>query len=521
MDCQREYFLEHKLFLETLLKVLKTHDEKKLEWINTTIDKYQENPTLLDPHLKNIISPLVLEIKKLDASNSVPFKVLYSLCKTRGYKTILKFFSHSVSDLEPVLEFTIGLHDVDWEISYICLLWLSLIILVPFDLKKIDSQDQAVSITERILNLSKDNMKLVGRVYEAASSLWMRALSRHDVANNYLERELDWAWSLLRISENIFELRGVLTGLCMIYKAANRNVMLKSLVKSHVCFLVFEKSIFQSNTLLRKLLVKLVQRVGLVYMRPRVASWRYKRGHRSLQENLAPSKNLLKSKNIEIEENYDDIPDVLEDILDILLKSCHDKDTVVRWSAAKGIGRITNRLPKDLADDVLLSVISPMLEDALENDLQAASDATWHGACLALAELSRRGLLLPERLKDIMPLVIMALKFDQRKGSHSIGAHVRDSACYVCWAFARAYEPSVMKPFVDQLAESLVILSVFDREVNIRRASSAAFQENVGRQGTFPHGIAILTAADYFAIGNRSKAFLDVSMEIAQYYLKH
>ena len=513
----QEYFVEHEQFLQELNIALEKADDKRLQWISTTIDKYQENPTLLDPHLRNIISPIIQEIKKLDSNNSVPFKILYYLCKARGYKTILKFFSHSVSDLEPVLEFTTMLMNVDWEVTYISLLWLSLIVLVPFDLKKIDSDDYELSITERILALSRNHMNQVGRVYEAAGSLWMRALSRHDVAKLYLEKELDWAWNLLATSQNTFELRGVLTGLCMIYKTANRNVMLDSLQKSNVCFSVFEKPIFQNNSLLRKLMVKLVQRVGLIYMRPRIASWRYQRGHRSLHENLAPSQKVLESTMVVIEENYDDIPEVLEDILDLLLVSCHDKDTVVRWSAAKGIGRITNRLPKDLADDVLLSVISPLQEDASENGLQSASDATWHGACLALAELSRRGLLLPERLKDIMPLVILGLTFDQRKGSHSIGAHVRDSACFVCWAFARAYEPSVMRPFVNELAESLVILSVFDREVNIRRASSAAFQENVGRQGTFPHGIDILTAADYFTIGNRSKAFLDVSIEIARF----
>jgi len=75
-----------------------------------------------------------------------------------------------------------------------------------------------------------------------------------------------------------------------------------------------------------------------------------------------------------------------------------------------------------------------------------------------------------------------ALKFDLRRGNYSIGSHVRDAACYVCWSFARAYAPEVLASHASELANSLVVISVFDREVNVRRASSAAFQENVGRQ---------------------------------------
>jgi len=58
---------------------------------------------------------------------------------------------------------------------------------------------------------------------------------------------------------------------------------------------------------------------------------------------------------------------------------------------------------------------------------------------------------------------------------------------------------------------------VYDREINVRRAASAAFQENVGRQGVFPHGINIIQAANYYSLGNRNQAFLEISIDIAQY----
>lgn len=50
----------------------------------------------------------------------------------------------------------------------------------------------------------------------------------------------------------------------------------------------------------------------------------------------------------------------------------------------------------------------------------------------------------------------------------------------------------------------------YSREITCRRAASAAFQENVGRQGTFPHGIEILTETDYYAVGSRQNSFLNL-----------
>jgi hypothetical protein len=284
---------------------------------------------------------------------------------------------------------------------------------------------------------------------------------------------------------------------------------------------------YANNSLIRKLRTKLTQRVGLSYLKPKVASWRYQRGNRSLRQNLEGTQTggLVSAKpalNVEEDDADEDIPENLEVIIEILLNGLRDKDTIVRWSAAKGIGRITQRLPRELAEDVVGSLLELFEENTLLNkssgalDLSAVSDHTWHGASLAVAELARRGLLLPERLEETIPWIIKGLKFDLKRGSHSIGSHVRDACCYVCWAFARAYAPDIIQPFVGEIAQNLVVVSVFDRETNVRRSSSAAFQENVGRQGIFPHGIEIIQNADYFSLGNRNNAFLNISCDIAK-----
>ena len=200
---------------------------------------------------------------------------------------------------------------------------------------------------------------------------------------------------------------------------------------------------------------------------------------------------------------------VLENAIETLLTGLRDRDSIVRWSAAKAIGRITGRLDKDMGDEIVGNV----LELFRPNE----SDSAWHGGCLALAELARRGLLLPERLSEVFPLMYEALLYDKKQGNHSIGTHVRDAACYLAWSFARAYDPEEMQNHLNELARHLIIVSLFDREVNCRRAASAAFQEHVGRQGSFPHGIEILTEADYFTLGNRNHAYLHVTCFIAQF----
>ncbi|KAH7616573.1 hypothetical protein Ndes2526B_g08661 [Nannochloris sp. 'desiccata'] len=357
-------------------------------------------------------------------------------------------------------------------------------------------------------------------------------------------------------SKSIFLLPGVTLAFATIFKLGRRDTLVSvALEVLPAAVELLSSNAASTNALVRKLAVKLVQRAGVAFLPQRVAPWRYQHGNRTTIVGV--SKNSTGSGNVEIknantsaevaaaaastpsngiaslsiantsvvdnyeeeeEEEHEDAlwaadehqAEAVETAIESMLSALGDRDTVVRWSAAKGLGRLTGRLPRELGDEVVASVLNSFISPV-------ASDSVWHGGCLALAELTRRGLLLPARLTEAVPLVVKALEYDVRRGHCSVGAHVRDAAAYVCWAVARAYSRDTLGTTVGTLAPALITVACFDREVNCRRAAAAAFQECVGRLGAFPHGIAILTAADYFTVSVRTAAYLTVAPYVASF----
>lgn len=75
------------------------------------LEKYQEQPQLLDPHIEEIVFPLMGVLRAQatagpDAALSLVQRTCYALhalCNVRGYKTIVKFLPHDVTDLERTL----------------------------------------------------------------------------------------------------------------------------------------------------------------------------------------------------------------------------------------------------------------------------------------------------------------------------------------------------------------------------------------------------------------------------------
>lgn len=68
-------------------------------------------------------------------------------------------------------------------------------------------------------------------------------------------------------------------------------------------------------------------------MKVRIAAWRYNRGTRSLEQNLSSAEpKALETKNIQNadEDDDDEIPSLLEDIIQELMEGLKDTDITVR-----------------------------------------------------------------------------------------------------------------------------------------------------------------------------------------------
>ncbi|KER24447.1 hypothetical protein T265_07878 [Opisthorchis viverrini] len=458
---------------------------------------HTEQPHLLDPYLERLISECISIIRSsADRPRAFhfAFRLLYLMVKTRGYKSVIRLMPHSVDDIEPTISLLVSQDIGDpetWKTRYVLLLWLSILTMIPFSLECLDSPNE-VPIVERVLTQSKIYLSRDERTQEAASFLLARLVTRPDVIQVHLQPVVNWcieqmhtadcstvhgqavACGMLRVLANICKI-GLRKELLPV-----ANIILKAVISL--------PSNVDKGNLIHRLEAKLIQRVGLLFCPPRSIGWQYQRGCRSLADNLAPKLLQEAPDNVEVttsdnaqpttmttkidpkpEQEEEELEleyiDEVAEVIDRLIHLLRNQYTVVRWSAAKGLGRMCNRLG------------SPM----------------------------------------VIPVVLRALFYDERSGDHNYGSNVRDAACYVCWAFARAYRAQDFSPYVNQVASALILVSLFDREVNVRRAAAAAFQENVGRQGQFPHGIDIITTCDYFALRNRTNCFLELSVFVAQF----
>ena len=482
---------------------------------------------------------------------------------------MMRFFHNEARYLEPMLDAfqasrrepgdkSVGseVNDATWEEKYIYLLWISHLLLTPFDLSTVgsfrghdlalksvglDLPDEVPAIARKLIREAVLHLASPSKEREAAVKVLVRLSLRPDMQKLGLHSLLvQWSAAQLQVLSSAadipspYEPLGFLSFLAGIVTSADASVMFPHLLpifKSINSFSSNPESKVVSSAVSRKVVIKIFRSITLS----------------ALQLEALPKR----SDPINVSEY------VLEAVIDYLLTSLADKDTPVRYAASKAISMITIKLEPELVAEVTEAVTGSLGENVLweepqggaqvgrkgkrTRDLSAVNPLRWHGLILTLSQLLFQRSPLPSQLPPILNSLIVALNFEQRGSSGtSIGANVRDAANFGIWSLARRFStkelmavevtsmetPSTLTTFhvakpaesvIQVLAAELVAAATLDPSGNIRRGSSAALQELIGRHpDTVPEGIGVVQVVDYRAVALRQRAFESVAVDTSK-----
>ena len=192
-------------------------------------------------------------------------KLIYIFAKTRGYKVISRFFYHNVQDLIVVLKNCERLsndHQLpfeDWELRYVLLLWLSIAIMIPFELKSMFGEHS--DIISRLRNLCCNYLFLHGKEREGAILVLSKAFMRQDLESS-LKDFVNWCTNVLSqtTKSSIFIAPSILNFFCEVLKVSQGSKVTE-LIAPIESSLSLTKSLAVNNPLLRKYRIKLMSRL--------------------------------------------------------------------------------------------------------------------------------------------------------------------------------------------------------------------------------------------------------------------
>jgi hypothetical protein len=220
------------------------------------------------------------------------------------------------------------------ETCFVLLSWLAELVLIPIALSRV------LRRPEQLLEVGKQLLRAPGKPSSAASVMLARLVARPDCVDLVSPF---FAWCLDELNGSDADL-SVYSVLALSLSTCPRETVLP-LASSMLARLTTSSSSTLPSVLRRKALLKVVERLGLVFLAPRLAPWRYQRGSRLLVEGLfAKGENRglqLQQQHVESDnkENKEEetwfVPSEVDRVMHLLLEGLQDRDSVVRWRAAK------------------------------------------------------------------------------------------------------------------------------------------------------------------------------------------
>ena len=220
-------------------------------------------------------------------------------------------------------------------------------------------RDRAATLLARLLT-RPDMPRALASFLDWATEALAKANAPHAPEDDEIEKTERAKAFAAAEQKATFLVPGVARALAAIFKLGTRGALLGVAERAWGDARdLAESPAARGSALVRQLACKLAQRIGLLFLKPRVVAWRYERGARSLVDNLKKnggddtggaatgSRTPTSSESVAgavstedaSDDDDDDVPDGVEEVIESLLVALRDKDTVVRWSAAKGLGR--------------------------------------------------------------------------------------------------------------------------------------------------------------------------------------
>ncbi|QLL34101.1 hypothetical protein HG536_0F04270 [Torulaspora globosa] len=180
-----------------------------------------------------------------------------------------------------------------------------------------------------------------------------------------------------------------------------------------------------------------------------------------------------------------------EDIISFYFSHLNSRFTDYRFALAHSFFKVLSALIEDTEDtDTALELIETCINQIRVSFRETAAALVDHDLLhtnlLIIAEMSRViSVSWPHLLEVIAEEIIpFASKFEQVKMNEIKGSQVKDASNYICWSLARSTRLPRVKLSRDVMRTiflNLLMCSVFDRDLVVRRSANAALQEVLGR----------------------------------------
>lgn len=437
------------------------------------IDQFQPCPQLLDKHLRHYVD-LLLKFY-IGKNQKWTAEAFYTFGKIVSSKKMLNFMKTDIDLLPTILSKLEKADNIHWHEKYLLLCWLAVLCLAPF---KLDSLQKDAK--QQIFYIGSQYSKQSGPLQPLGSRVLASLVMRSDCEEQFEEfmKNLSTEYAL---GSEIVQ-KGYLATLNIALQK-DSNMRFQSRLKELLQFIEAAKNSETSVDMVVKIYSKLV-------------------------------KYLIDA------DDYDQI----EDIITFFLENFSNRSTGTRFLLARKFVKLVSSLDSCFGIEIIVDVIHSTKEILQEHSETINSDKL-HTYLLTLAEFLRLTLVDSYGYKDILSILSKTLFFQQSRITYIAGSNIRDASNFICWSLFK-YNKDVDLQIAFELFKSLLFATCFDKEIMIRRSSTAALQELIGRYGNkiwdqyypneenFAKNIKLIEILDYVDLGSIEKAYFEIPEKI-------